>query len=225
MNWTRAGSRAGVDRSEIVLAALAAGGSSAEYSPIQFQKLLFLIDREIPDYIGGPHFNFQPYHYGPYDQSVFEVAELLAEDGKVIIDDKGPYRHYFLSEAGLNDGLSVLERIPRTASRYMAEASKWVLRQSFRTLLSAIYRHYPDMAIKSVMPELASQGQQRARQRRMHPFLKGMASVIHVPHNSRGEDLSEEAAADRDAVAVASVWRAVGDDLRFAIRREHAARH
>lgn len=225
MSRSRVRSGAVVARSEVVLAALAAGGSSAEHSPIQFQKLLFLIDREIPDYIDGPHFNFQPYHYGPYDQTVFEVAERLAEDGKVIIDDRGPHRHYLLSEVGLSDGLSVLKRIPRAASRYMAQASKWVLRQSFRSLVSAIYRHYPDMAVKSVMPELALQQQQRARQRRMHPFLKGIASVIHVPHHWRDQDLSEETAADRDAVAVANVWRAVGDDLRFAIKREHPARH
>ena len=217
-----------MDRSGVLLAALAAGGVGAKYSPIQVQKLLFLIDREIPDYIGGPHFNFQPYQCGPYDQTVFEEAERQAEYGNVIIDENGPsstYSLYYLSDTGLNDGLSALKRMPRAASRYMVKAAKWVQRQSFRTLVSAIYRDYPDMAVNSVIPELALQGQERARKRRMNPFLQGMASVIYVANYLGEEELTQKTPAEQDAIAIAGVWRAVGDDLRSAIQHEEVARH
>ena len=49
----------------LVLAALAAGGENATFSPVQVQKLLFVLDREASPHIDGPHFNFIPYDYGP----------------------------------------------------------------------------------------------------------------------------------------------------------------
>jgi hypothetical protein len=45
------------------------------------QKLLFLIDREIPRLVGGPHFNFQSYDFGPFDRDVYDTLEALAAQG------------------------------------------------------------------------------------------------------------------------------------------------
>ena len=56
-------------RKEVVLAALAPA-KHAPHSPVQVQKLIFLIDRNIPREVGGPHFDFQPYNYGPFDKAV-----------------------------------------------------------------------------------------------------------------------------------------------------------
>jgi len=56
-----------MDRGDLVLAALAAGGVGASYSPVQVQKLLFLIDREAANLVDGPHFSFRPYDYGPFE--------------------------------------------------------------------------------------------------------------------------------------------------------------
>lgn len=218
------GSEADVDRSDVVLGALAAGGSDARYSPVQIQTLLFLIDREIPEDIGGPHFDFQPYHCGPYDPAVVAVAKRQAGDGKVVVDGNGPFEVYSLSEPGLREGLAALKRMPRAASRYVAKASEWVLSQTFGTLVSAIYRQYPDMAQNSRIPEAALRGRRRMRRRRMHPFLRGMASVVRIPHRARRDDSSEGTWAERDAIAIARSWRAVGDDLRFAIEQVNPVR-
>lgn len=38
-------------RNQIVLTAMAAGGHRASFNPVQMQKCLFLINREIPDWI------------------------------------------------------------------------------------------------------------------------------------------------------------------------------
>ena len=43
-------------RSEILLAGLAAGGENATYTPVQVQKLFFLLDREASVALGGPFF-------------------------------------------------------------------------------------------------------------------------------------------------------------------------
>ena len=222
---TSKGSGTDVGRSGILLAALASAGRSARYNPVQVQKLLFLIDTEIPDYIGGPHFEFQPYHYGPFDPTVFAIANREADDGRVRVDWRGPYRVYFLTRDGFKEGRDVLRRMPRPASRYVAKASEWVLSQTFRTLVSAIYRQYPDMAVNSRIPEVTQQAQGRWRHRRMHPFLKGMANVIRVPHHGTNSGSSDETAAKRDALALARDWMSVGDDLRFAIEHEHMLRY
>ena len=64
-------------REEFILAAMAPGANYC-YSPVQVQKLLFLLDRQIPREVNGPHFHFEPYHYGPFDSSVYSQLEQLA---------------------------------------------------------------------------------------------------------------------------------------------------
>lgn len=49
-------------RDDIVLAGMAAAGPSTKFDAVQLQKLFFLIDREIPQLIDGPHFDFRPCH-------------------------------------------------------------------------------------------------------------------------------------------------------------------
>lgn len=202
---------------EVVLAGLAAGRGRG-YNPIQFQYLQFMIDREAADLIGGPHFDFQPCDCGPFDAEVFSVADQLAEAGSVIVDRGGPYTVYAISAAGAGLGASVLRRMPRTASRYAREAAGWVLTTSFWRLVSGIFDEYPDMAVNSRLPEGSLRRAKKARPRPMHPLLRGMASVLGVPGLERGW-LSAQEAAERDAEAVESDWRAVGDGLRFAIEQ------
>jgi hypothetical protein len=67
-------------RDELVLAAMAPGGGY-RYTPVQVQRLLFLIDRQIPEHVGGPHFHFIPYHCGPFDGAVYNELDLLAATG------------------------------------------------------------------------------------------------------------------------------------------------
>ena len=217
------GPQASFSQAKIVLAALCGNGTCAPYNPVQLQKLLFLIDREIADDIGGPHFDFKPDHYGPYDPSVFDVAEGLRGQGKVIIDNRGPYRRYLVSDGGLSEGSAVLDQMVEPACRYVYEASEWILSQSFRELVSAIYRQYPDMAVNSRIAPSALRGVGRSRRRRMHPFLRGMASVVGVRQPRRGDHVPESGL-DRDAMAIASAWRAVGDAFRFAIEESEMPR-
>ena len=47
-----------MNRRETILAAMAAAGANTRFSPVQMQKLLFLLDREVPHFIAGPHFAF-----------------------------------------------------------------------------------------------------------------------------------------------------------------------
>lgn len=140
-----------MDRRAVVLAALAPALGAA-HTPVQVQKLLFLIDREIPALLGGPLFDFQPYNYGPFDKSVYSTLESLARDGMVEVEEAPGlrWRKYRLTEAGQEAGLMVLGRLDRRASNYIKSISTFVRSLSFEQLVAAIYKEYPEMKANSV---------------------------------------------------------------------------
>ncbi len=139
------------EKQQRVLAAMTAGGEQASFDPAQIQKLLFLIDNEIPELIGGPHFDFKPHEYGPFDESVYAVLKSLHSKGCVHIDHTGQYPRYALTPQGFRQGTEVQQDIPTLASEYLAEASVWIRSLTFRQLLTAIYTKYPEMAINSIV--------------------------------------------------------------------------
>ncbi len=141
-----------MDQKSIVLAALspARGGT---FSPVQVQKLLFLIDRNLGQRVEGPHFNFQPYDYGPFDSAVYGALSALAAAGLVeVLDEPGrSWKSYRLSDAGQAEGERILGAIGDTeASNYIAAVAAFVRRLSFTQLVSSIYKAYPDMKVNSV---------------------------------------------------------------------------
>ena len=135
---------------DLVLVALAPGGGY-RYAPVQVQKLIFLIDREIPTLVGGPHFNFTAYHYGPFDKHVYHALDELARAGHVDVDDEFSRRRtYALTPEGLNSGMTTLNNLHENAQAYIRSASNFVRNHSFSELVSAIYKAYPEMQANSV---------------------------------------------------------------------------
>src|SRR5262249_48089118 len=137
-----------MNRGGLILAALAAGGENAPFTPVQAQKLLFLIDREIPKLVGGPHFNFQPYDFGPFDRTVYDVLHMLTDQG-LVNQSAARYRIYTLSPEGYREGTQLLLSNP-AAAPYIRQAARWVHGLSFNQLVAAIYRSYPEMKAKSI---------------------------------------------------------------------------
>ena len=200
------------NREDILAAAFAAAGPGAAFDPIRVQKLLFLIDREVSERIGGPFFHFRPYHYGPFDRTIYDVIGKLVATGDARVDFSGPYPRYLLSGAGYRRGTAVLASFPDPVADYVARASRWVRLMPYRQMLVAIYRQYPDMAVNSVVRHLASERPTR----RQNPFIRGMTRAFDITgtmHRSpdRAVGLESEAEAIRDT------WRAVGDHLEDAM--------
>jgi uncharacterized protein YwgA len=135
----------------ILLAGLAAG-SGAAHTPVQIQKLFFILDRSIPEHIGGPHFDFSPYAYGPFDPAVYGKLEELAASGLIEIDlsEGTKRRQYRLTDAGLRSGQEILSGMDKKVAEYIRALSAWVRSLSFNQLVSAIYQKYPDMKANSV---------------------------------------------------------------------------
>lgn len=136
-------------REEFVLAAMAPGGGY-RYTPVQVQKLLFLLERQIPGAFNGPHFNFQPYHYGPFDSAVYSQLEQLAARGLVLIDHSGSPRSFILTTEGAAVGNRALDTLPPQVHEFIVHTCKFVRAQSFSSLVSAIYKAFPDMRVNSV---------------------------------------------------------------------------
>lgn len=138
-----------MDRKEIVLTAMAPAGG-AQHSPVQMQKLLFLIDHNAADLLGGPFFNFAPYHYGPFDKTVYEVLEELESEGYVDTTPERTWKNYRLTVAGQEEADKQFFALPERVRNYLRRTSEFVRGLSFTQLVSAIYRAYPETRANSV---------------------------------------------------------------------------
>ena len=138
-----------MSQDQIVLAALAPA-EGAPHSPVQVQKLLFLLDREIPHLIGGTHFDFVPYNYGPFDKRVYRVLDDLDARGLVTVRSDGWQRTYALTPKGQGTADTIFNELPEPAREYIRRASDFVRSLAFSQLVSAIYKSYPDMRANSV---------------------------------------------------------------------------
>jgi len=140
-----------MDKKEIVLVALSAS-NGALHTPVQIQKLLFLIDKKVDGLPGAPYFNFTAYDYGPFDKEIYSVLGQLGADGDVEILQNPVSRlsQYRLSSQGQTKGQELLEALDQEKAGYIKELSQYVRSLSFAELVSAIYREFPEMKVNSV---------------------------------------------------------------------------
>jgi hypothetical protein len=121
-------------------------------TPVQLQKALFLLSREMPDAVSEGFYHFVPYHYGPFDRRVYADAERLAQDGIVTIAQRSGenWSRFIINETGKSQAASLRRYVMRNATDYLGRVVEWVQRQSFEQLVRAIYEKYPDMKANSV---------------------------------------------------------------------------
>ena len=138
-------------RHEVILAAMATNGAYT-YTPVQLQKLLFLLDRRLAPDLGGPHFDFKPYHYGPFDKAVYAELESMEQQGlvEIIREPHLKLRRFRLSPHGENLGRNILTAADLKTVDYMSKLADFVRTASFPSLVSAIYQAYPEMRVNSV---------------------------------------------------------------------------
>ncbi len=142
-------------RQEFVLMVMAAGYGDA-HTPVQVQKLFFLIDRKVPQAVGGPYFTFVPDAYGPLDLHVYAELSALSAKGLVSIS-KGEeiFPIYRLTAKGRAEGESLLAKLEPPMAEYLRTLSAWVRRQRFEELVVAVYQAYPEMRVNGVFQERA----------------------------------------------------------------------
>ena len=138
-----------MDREDWTLVVLAAARGEV-LTPVQLQKALFLVGTEFPDEVGDDFYRFSPYNYGPFSAHVYEDAESLEVKGLAEIfpvANRG-WSQYGASPPGM-DRADTLEVSPEVRE-YISELVDWIRKQSFSSLLRAIYREYPEYRANSI---------------------------------------------------------------------------
>jgi hypothetical protein len=139
-------------RDDYVLAVLATSGEGA-WTPVQVQKIFFLLDQRLASQVGGPHFNFTAYDYGPFDAAVYEVIERQSELASV--DRTSSMKTFRLTRRGQARGEEALVELSPGAREYIRSLSGWVRNLSFQQLVSAVYKEFPEMRANSVFRDPA----------------------------------------------------------------------
>ncbi len=140
-----------MNRAERVLIGLAPA-KGQPFTPVQVQKLFFVLDaRGQGDFLGEEIFRFQPYDFGPFDKDVYQELEKLAQKGLVEINyDSAGLRNFRLTLEGQKEADTLFHSMDEHSRKYVQSVSNWIRKQSFHSLLSAIYNEFPDMAVNSV---------------------------------------------------------------------------
>ena len=142
-----------MNRKELIIVAL---NSGHRFTPVQVQKLFFLIDRNISNQLGGPFFNFSPYDYGPFDKEIYKELLSLQSEGivKINAEANSARRSYQLTEKGENEANEIkMTKISVEALGYINSLADFIRKLSFVELVSAIYKAYPEMKINSVFAQ------------------------------------------------------------------------
>ncbi len=92
-----------------------ASARGKEVSPVQLQKTLFLIGKNLTpaQRRSATFYNFRAYDYGPFDRTIYDHADELRNEGLILIyPESGSLRGYIALSAGLDraSGSSVMSR-------------------------------------------------------------------------------------------------------------------
>ena len=125
------------------------------FSPVQLQKSLFLIGKKLPSSeMPANFYRFEPDNYGPFCGEIYDdVRELAAERLAFITRAPGNYLEYAATDKGIAQGKNVAESLPKDVVEYCQKLIDWVRGQSFRSLVSSIYREFPEYKTNSIFQE------------------------------------------------------------------------
>ena len=219
---------ASMEPTQVILAALAAGGDEARLDPVQIQHLLYLIDETVPEAVDGPHFEFAPSPIGPFDQSVKASLLHLCREGLLSIETASQETLILLTPQGWNEGSVILTRLEASIGVYLRELFAWVHSHDFRQRLSGIQTRFPDAVTNRVpTPSVQGKGEDPRRrlireyvqQPRRTAFLRGLGRVVDLygTLNDNHQVLSALRESRDMSVPVRDTWAEVGDYLREAM--------
>lgn len=135
-------------RSDYVLAVMA--GVRVPMTPVQVQKLFFILDQKISALTGGKRFAFTPYNYGPFDPQVYSELDNLIRGGLASVDTSGATRRYYLTARGHSEGSVKFRSMIPAAQAYVRDLADWISKLSFQQLVSAVYAQWPEMKANSI---------------------------------------------------------------------------
>jgi len=137
----------GVGLDDLLLAISLGANGPYDLDPIRVMKGAFLISQR-----GRPAwrelFNFQPYDYGPFDQSVYRARDQLVAAGYWEPHPRGRYDAYALTDEGRRRAGEL--ELDAAGVDWLKRIGSYVTSRSFAQLLREIYQAYPNYAARSI---------------------------------------------------------------------------
>jgi len=121
-------------------------------SPVQLQKVMFLLAQNLPNTVGAEFYSFIPYNYGPFCVDIYADAEQLQKEGLVEIrrEDRRWPQYYCTPEGHID---AEAQDAPADGVRYLSQLVEWAQARSFQEIVRSIYEYYPDFKANSVFSE------------------------------------------------------------------------
>ena len=139
---------------EDFLVMVVAAGKDKPLTPVQVQKSLFLIAQQVPG-LPEDFYEFEPYHYGPFNRQIYQDADALRETGMVwrMKHERGGWTDTIATYSGRERAVELEKELDAEVVKYIHDVVEWTQRLSFSELVSAIYRDYPDYRQNSVFQD------------------------------------------------------------------------
>ena len=137
-----------MQRIDLLLSIIAAA-KGAKVTPVQLQKIAFLVGEKFGEERLGSYYRFRKYDYGPFSADVYADAEQLEREGLVVISmhPRGGWREYSATHQGLECAFNDLQE---DIAEYIREKVSWAKELSFQQLVRAVYKEFPDFRENSV---------------------------------------------------------------------------
>lgn len=139
-------------RQEMLLVFLSS--EEREIDPIRIMKGLFLVTMETPEgWISEEaRYQFTPYDYGPCSFEIYDDLAQLKRVGYVFSRRVlgRSWEYYSLTPEGSILARRLAESMDHKTVDFIHKVFRFVVKLSFRDLLSTIYKHYPKFAERSV---------------------------------------------------------------------------
>jgi uncharacterized protein YwgA len=115
------------------------------FSPIQIQKLFFLLEKRIGN--DAKYFKFIPYHYGPYDEDLSSLIHDLEKREQITSSTIDGIKHY-----GINNPVDIKNFLDDRKKTFISqELIPFIKSKKILDLCYSIYKEFPDMAKRSVL--------------------------------------------------------------------------
>ncbi len=140
-----------MERKDWTLLVISEAGSVG-LSPVQLQKCLFLLGKNLSDEVGADFYSFVPYNYGPFDPAIYSDAqELIDKDLVTLARVSGKkWAYYVVTSSGVMTAQNAASQLSPSVREYIKSVVSWVHQLSFVELITAIYRAYPEYQVNSV---------------------------------------------------------------------------
>ncbi len=141
-----------VMRRDWLLAALIVAGGEP-LTPVQLQKVMFLLGKRAPDGVGTGFYKFHPYNYGPFSAEIYRDAEAMAAEGLVRVERQQPGRPwatYAATSTALARSAALRATLGDERWSYLERLVQWARSLTFQQLVRAVYAAYPDQQVNSI---------------------------------------------------------------------------